>query len=201
MQFLQLIFKTQGVTYFYWVGLSFSYIFTSVLFLWLVFWRLFRWWGGGVGFAFFLPLTTIRMEEQDKLLFLPVIFLLEYPLHQHFPPAKLMLHQLFKHKEQPLCCHLGTESAQPAGEDAPCAPHPAHITPLGICAIYLFIYMGICRFFLLLNEGRFGLWGKCHLQHPLEQWRVWWICCKTHYIVEIFLSNTVVPENNLINHR
>lgn len=129
----------------------------------------------------FSPVPTIRMGEQDKLLFLPIIFLLEYPLYQHFPPAKLMLHQLFKHNKQSQCCHLGAESAQLAGEDITLCSLPCTHQSLG----------NMCSF-LLFNEGRFGLWAKCHLQHPLEEWSLWGICCNIHYIMEIFLRNTVV---------
>lgn len=148
---------------------------------------------------FFFPFQLLGWKNKINYFSYPSFFLLEYPLHQHFPPAKLMLHQPFKHKEQSLCCHLRAESAQPAGEDvALCSPPCTHHSLGNMC--YFFLYMGIYSFFLLLNEGRFGLRAKCHLQHPLEQC-VRWICCKTHYFMEIFLSNTVVPENNLINHR
>lgn len=118
---------------------------------------------------FFFPFQLLGWKNKINYFFLPIIFLLEYPLHQHFPPAKLMLHQLFRHKEQSLCCHLGAESAQPAGEDiALCSPPCSH--PPRRNMSYVFIYVRIYSLFLLLNEGRFGLWAKCHLQHPLEQW-------------------------------
>lgn len=131
----------------------------------------------GLPFFFLFQL----LEEQDKLLFLPIIFLLEHPLHQHFPPAKLMLHQLFKHKEQSLCCHPRAESAQLAGEDIALCSLPCTHHSLGnICSLFFF------------NEARFALWAKCHLQPPSEQWCVWWICCKIHSTMRIFLRNAVV---------
>jgi len=110
-----------------------------------------------VGLGFFC-IATIRLEGQDKLHFLPIIFLLEYPLRQHFPQAKLMLHQLFKHNRQSEGRHLIAESLQLTGEDItlcflPCAHHSSE----SICS------------FLLFNKGSFGLWIKCHLQYPLEE--------------------------------
>lgn len=153
---LFLAFKTQGATYCHLVALSFfSDIFISVLFLWLVFWRFFRWLGW-CGVRFFC-IATIRMADQDKLHFPPIIFLLRYPLHQHFPQAKLMLHHFFKHNKQSQGCHLIAESIQLAEEDITlcflcCTHHPLE----SICS------------FLLFNKGSFGLWIKCHLQYPLE---------------------------------
>lgn len=98
------------------------------------------------------------MEDQDKLHFLPIIFLLDYPLHQHFPQAKVTLHQVFKHNKQSRGSHLIAESIQLAGEDIalcflPCTHHSLE----SICS------------FLPCDKGSFGLWSKCHLQCALEQ--------------------------------
>lgn len=56
-------------------------------------------WRGVLEWEGFLH-AAIRMEGQDKLYFPPIIFLLEYSLHQRFPQAKLRLHHFFKHNEQ-----------------------------------------------------------------------------------------------------
>lgn len=133
------------------------------------------WWGFLLLFCFVFCIAPPRLEGQDKLHFLPIIFLLEYPLHQHFPQAKSMLRQFFRHNKQSQRCHLVAESIELAGEDitSRCLPH-AHHSLESTCSFPLF------------NKGSLGLWIDCHLQYPLEQC-VLRICCEIHYIMEIFL--------------
>lgn len=94
-----------------------------------------------------------------------------------------MLHQFFKHNKQSQGCHLIAESIELAGKDITsrclsCAHHSLEST----CS------------FLLFNKGSLGLWIKCHLQYPLEQ-SVLRVCCKIHYIMDIFLIWwSVVPK-------